>query len=76
MKDILKGVVAALGIILLVIGAIAVSAVLFGWLLMLAIGILAANGIVPATIGLFWDGAALGLILSTFVGLIVGSSRD
>jgi hypothetical protein len=38
------------------------SSLVLGWLLMLAIGILYGAGVVPATIGIWPDGLALGLI--------------
>jgi hypothetical protein len=47
------------------------SSLLFGWLIMLAIGILYGAGVVPATIGIWPDGMALGLIFgSLFSGFV------
>ena len=45
-------------IVVLAIGA------LNGWLIMLAIGILAANDVVPSTIGMWWDAFWLGTVVS------------
>lgn len=67
--------IAALGAIILVVVATALSGLLFGWLLMLSIGILAGAGVVGGTIGLFWDGFWLGVIFSSAFGALLASAR-
>lgn len=61
----------------LILAAIAVSLggiLFFGWMIMLAIGILAGSGVVPSTID-FGNAAWLGLILSMLVGFTVGGAK-
>ena len=63
------------GIVILVtalfIAATLISSMLFGWGIMLAIGILHGAGVVPATVGFWPDSVGLGflfgLMFSTFV---------
>jgi hypothetical protein len=63
------------GVAILVLIAFAavvlVSSLVIGWLLTLAIGILYGAGVVPATIGIWPDGIALGFIFGLlFSGLV------
>jgi hypothetical protein len=61
------------GLIILVI-ALAIAGVAFtGWLVMLAIGILAGSGVVPATMA-FSDAIWLGVIVSILFGASSASS--
>jgi hypothetical protein len=55
---------------LLFAGVVAISAAFYGWLIMLAIGVLASEQVVPSTVSYgsaFW----LGLILSSVLVVLV-----
>lgn len=60
-----------LGIIFVVVG-FAVSSAFFGWLSMLSIGILYAEGVLPSTIS-FVSATWLGLIYSVLVSVLAAS---
>lgn len=62
------------GFILAAVALSLVSILFFGWMIMLAIGILAGSGVVASTID-FGNAAWLGLILSILVTSVVGGAK-
>jgi hypothetical protein len=57
------------------VAVVVASSIFLGWLLMLSIGILYGAGVVPATIGIWPDGLALGLLFGILFSSLVATSK-